>query len=341
MTALRLGTRGSALALWQARTVAARLEQLGERVDVVPITTRGDRRQTETLAEISAEVGKGVFTKELQDAMLAGRIDLAVHSAKDMAAVPADGLAIAAVLEREDPRDALVAGHGQNAIKQHGLPAGASAMTGTTRATDQHESTRLHPDDFTAIAASIGSSPRIGTGSPRRGAQLRRVFPTASFENIRGNVDTRLRKLDAGEADAIVLACAGLIRLGLASRISAPIPVGVCVPAPGQGIIAIETRRDDERTRSAVERLNDGIARAALAAEQAVVAGLGGGCQLPLGAFAEISGYDLRLRAFAAGLDGTRSLSAEISGRMDEAVSLGQQLAHQLASRGAHELLHD
>ena len=325
MTALRLGTRGSALALWQARAVATRLERLGERVDIVTVTTRGDRRQTETLAEISAEVGKGVFTKELQDAMLAERIDLAVHSAKDMAAVAADGLDIAAVLEREDPRDALV----------------AAVQHGQKHATEQHGSTPMDRGNFTDIAAFIGGSPRIGTGSPRRVAQLRRVFPTASFEHIRGNVDTRLRKLDTGEADAIVLACAGLIRLGLAARISAPIPVDVCVPAPGQGIIAIETRGDDERTRSAVERLNDGLARAALMAEQAVVAGLGGGCQLPLGAFAEISGHDLRLRAFAAGLDGARALSAEISGRMADAVSLGQQLAHQLASRGAHELLHD
>lgn len=334
MTSLRLGTRGSALALWQARTVAARLEELGQPVDIVTISTRGDRRQTDTLAEISAEVGKGVFTKELQDAMLADRIDLAVHSAKDMSAVPVDGLSIAAVLEREDPRDALIAGHGErNATEQHGLPRrSASAEAGATPVDRSH---------FTVVATSMGASPRIGTGSPRRVAQLRRVFPTAAFENIRGNVDTRLRKLDAGAADAIVLACAGLIRLGLAARISAPIPVDVCIPAPGQGIIAIEARSDDERTRSAVERLNDATARAALAAEQAVVAALGGGCQLPLGAFAEISGHELRLRGVAGDLDGARSLSAEISGRVSDAASLGQQLARQLAARGALEFLHD
>jgi hydroxymethylbilane synthase len=199
----------------------------------------------------------------------------------------------------------------------------------------------LRPDDFPVIAAFIGASPRLGTGSPRRVAQLRRIFPGASFEGIRGNVDTRLRKLDAGEADAIVLACAGLKRLGFASRISAPIPVDVCVPAPGQGIIAIETRSDDTRTRAAVARLNDQAALDALAAEQAVVAALGGGCQLPLGAFAEISGPELRLRAVAAGYDGARTIAADIKGPTSGAAALGRQLAEQLASRGARELLHD
>jgi hydroxymethylbilane synthase len=324
VSVLRLGTRGSALALWQARTVAERLQRLGYAVDIVTISTGGDRRQTETLAEISAEVGKGVFTKELQDAMRREQIDLAVHSAKDMAAAAADGLSIAAVLEREDPRDALVA------TERHGQEA-----------TEQHRATLLRSDGFSGVAAFIGDTPRIGTGSPRRVAQLRRVFPTASFAPIRGNVDTRLRKLDAGETDAIVLACAGLKRLGLAARISAPIPVDVCVPAPGQGIIAVETRSDDARTRSAVGRLNDDVASVALAAEQAVVATLGGGCQLPLGAYAEISGQDLRLRAFAGAPDGTRSVVSEISGLVTDAVALGQRLGEQLASRGALELLHD
>lgn len=334
MSPLRLGTRGSALALWQARTVAARLEHLGHTVEIITISTRGDRRQAESLAAISAEVGKGVFTKELQDAMLGDRIDLAVHSAKDMSATTVDGLSIAAVLEREDPRDALVAAvpHGEgHATEQHS----------TGHATERHGSTRLEPGNFTAIAAFIGASPRLGTGSPRRVAQLRRIFPGASFEGIRGNVDTRLRKLDAGEADAIVLACAGLKRLGFASRISAPIPVDVCVPAPGQGIIAIETRSDDTRTRAAVARLNDQAALDALAAEHAVVAALGGGCQLPLGAFAEISGPELRLRAVAAGSDGARTIAADIKGPTSGAAALGRQLAEQLASRGARELLHD
>jgi hydroxymethylbilane synthase len=199
----------------------------------------------------------------------------------------------------------------------------------------------LRSDGFSTVAALIGNSPRLGTGSPRRVAQLRRAFPSAHFEGIRGNVDTRLRKLDAGETDAIVLACAGLRRLGFAERISAPIPVDVCVPAPGQGIIAIETRSGDRHTRSAVERLNDQPARDALAAEQAVVATLGGGCQLPLGAFAEVNGEELRLRAIAAGRDGIRAISAEISGRTADAASLGRQLAGELASRGARELLHD
>jgi hydroxymethylbilane synthase len=315
---VRIGTRGSALALWQARTVADRLQQLGRDVEIVAISTRGDRQQTEALAQISADVGKGVFTREIQDALLGGRIDLAVHSAKDMSAVPADGLAVAAVLEREDPRDALVL---QNS-SQHGATLSARG-------------------DFSAVSALIGVSPRIGTGSPRRVAQLRRIFSSARFEGIRGNVDTRLRKLDAGEADALVLACAGLRRLGFETRISAPIPVDVCVPAPGQGIIAIETRRDDARTRAEVDRLNHQPARDALAAEQAVVAALGGGCQLPLGAFAEIDGHEIRLRAIAAASSGERTVSAEIHGHTSDAAALGRRLAEQLASHGALELLHD
>ena len=327
MTPLRLGTRGSALALWQARTVAARLEALGHEVEIVTITTRGDRRQTESLAEISAEVGKGVFTKEIQEAMLDSRIDLAVHSAKDMSATATPGLSIAAVLEREDPRDALVA------ADQH--------RSTLSQATEQDRSNPVDPDGFTGVAALMGASPRIGTGSARRVAQLRRAFPTAPFEEIRGNVDTRIRKLDAGAADAIVLACAGLKRLGFAHRITAPIPVDVCVPAPGQGIIAIETRSDDARTRSAVEALNDASARFALAAEQAVVAGLGGGCQLPLGAFAEVAGNQLRIRAIAAARDGIRAVAADVAGGTSDAAALGRQLAADLAARGARELLHD
>ncbi|HJR61537.1 MAG TPA: hydroxymethylbilane synthase [Vicinamibacterales bacterium] len=309
MRPLRIGTRGSALAMWQARAVATALERLGAAADLVTITTRGDRSQDLPLAAIG---GKGVFVKEIHDALLTGEIDLAVHSAKDMPAVSLEGLTIGAVLAREDPRDALV------------LPVRGTAAP-------------RHPLD--SLQTLVGASPAVGTGSPRRIAQLRRIFPNARFEPIRGNVDTRLRKLDAGEMDAVVLACAGLRRLRLAHRITAPIPVSDCVPAPGQGIIAIEARSTDDRVLERLDVLNDPPARIALAAEQALVAELGGGCQLPLGAFAEIHSGELSIRAVAASLSGTTMIEGETTGNPNNPVEAGMRLARDLASRGARELL--
>ena len=307
MKPLRIGTRGSALALWQARTVAERLRQRGATVEIVTISTRGDRRQTESLADISAEVGKGVFTKEIQEALLRDDVDVAVHSSKDMAAVSPEGLGIAAVLEREDPRDALV------------LPGAAPAAA-------------FSPDLLTA-------GPRLGTGSPRRVAQLRRLFSGARFEGIRGNVDTRLRKLDEGQADALVLACAGLRRLGFGHRITAAIPAEQCVPAPGQGIVAIETRSGDRDTIGYVSQLNDPPARTALLAEQTVVAALGGGCQLPLGVYAEGDSSQLRVRAIAASVSGDDVVTGELIGAASAAADLGRRLADLLRERGADRLL--
>ena len=304
MRALRIGTRGSALTLWQARTVAAALERAGTTVKLVTITTRGDARQDAPLAAIG---GKGVFVTEIHDAMRRGDIDVAVHSAKDMAAVSPNGLMIAAVLPREDPRDTFV------------FRVGSVAQP------------------FRAALPSAGS---IGTGSPRRIAQLKRSYPEARFEPIRGNVDTRLRKLDAGDVDALVLACAGLRRLGLADRVSQPLPVDGCVPAPGQGIIAIEVREDDARAREVVATLNDATSRSALAAEQAVVAALGGGCQLPLGAFAKVTDGRIDVRAVAASLDGTRTVHAHATGAEADAAGIGARVAQDLAARGAMELLH-
>jgi len=304
---LRIGTRGSALALWQARTVAERLRQRGATVEIVTISTRGDRRQTESLSDISAEVGKGVFTKEIQEALLRDDVDIAVHSSKDMAAVSPEGLGIAAVLEREDPRDALV------------LPGAAPTAA------------------FSADLLTAG--PRLGTGSPRRVAQLRRLFAGARFEGIRGNVDTRLRKLDEGQTDALVLACAGLRRLGFGHRITAAIPPEQCVPAPGQGIVAIETRTDDRDTIGYVSQLNDSSARTALFAEQTVVAALGGGCQLPLGVYAEGDSSQLRVRAIAASVSGDDVVTGELIGDAAAAVDLGRRLADLLRERGADRLL--
>src|SRR5580765_5705544 len=267
MTALRIGTRGSALALWQARTVAGQIEKANRQTEIVVIKTGGDRLQDAPLSEAG---GKGLFVKELEDALLAEEIDLAVHSAKDMSAVLPDGLTIGAVLPREDPRDALV------------LPRGNAAI------------------DFEGALAHLGEMPAIGTGSVRRIAQLAALLPHARFAPIRGNVDTRLRKLDAREYEALVLAAAGLRRLGFESRISATIPVDVCIPAPGQGIVAIEIRGDDRAVRDAVAPLSDGDATSSLAAERAVVAALGGGCQLPLGVIAEHGGDGLRVQGVVA-----------------------------------------
>ena len=298
MKALRIGTRGSALALWQARAVAAALERAGASSELVIITTRGDARQD---APLSAIGGKGVFVTEIHDAMRRREIDIAVHSAKDMAAVVPEGLSIAAVLPREDPRDAIV------------LPGGRALSTELTC---------------------------IGTGSPRRVAQLRRLYPAARFDPIRGNVDSRLRKLDAGDVQALVLACAGLRRLGLESRISMPLPIDDCVPAPGQGIIAVEVRSSDTETARVVAALNDRRARTALFAEQAVVAALGGGCQLPLGVFAEMDGHELAVRAVASSADGSRLVQGQARGDASRATDIGTRLAADLASRGALELLH-
>ena len=314
MARLRIGTRASALALWQANTVAAELRARDTDVEIVRITTQGDRRQEAPLADAS---GKGVFVREIEDALLRRDIDVAVHSAKDMAAEMPRGLAIAAVLPREDPRDVLV------------LPSSRTRIAAISDA-----------QDFSA--AFLDDTPRIGTSSPRRVAQLRALIPGAHFEAIRGNVDSRLRKLDAGEADALILAAAGLKRLGLTQRISSPIPVERCLPAPGQGIVAVQVREDDAGAYAAVAAMNDGPARMALAAEQAVVIALGGGCQLPLGALADIRREDIVVRAVAASLDGRRAIAGEARGTsttLDGARAIGERLAQDLISRGARQIL--
>lgn len=298
MTApLRIGTRGSALALWQARTVAALLEARGHRTELVTIRTAGDRLQDVVLSESG---GKGLFVKEIEDALLARTIDLAVHSAKDMSVTLPDGLAVAAVLPREDSRDVLVFPQGRGPLAE---------------------------------------APAIGTGSVRRSAQLTARFPRARFLGVRGNVDTRLRKLDEGQYDALVLAAAGLKRLGYASRISESLAHEECIPAPGQGIVAIETRADDSATRAAVEPANDAAAAASFVAERAVVAALGGGCQLPLGAIAVHEGETLVLRAIVIAPDGSRRAAAHGSGHASRPLDLGQRIAAELASAGAIAIL--
>ena len=299
MTALRLGSRGSHLALFQARLVAERVQAAGgPACEIVVIKTSGDRLQEVPLSDIG---GKRVFVKEIEDALISGDIDLAVHSSKDMPAVLPEGLDIGAVLEREDARDVLV------------LPIKASDPAG---------------------------APRIGTGSVRRIAQLRKRFPDADFLNVRGNLDTRLRKLDAGDYDLLVLASAGLRRLGFGARISVSVSVEECVPAPGQGIIAIEIRADDATTRQAVARVNNDAASRSLEAERALVVALGGGCQMPIGAIAVPAGEaDLEMHAVVASLDGARIIRYKETGTRTRAAALGRKVADELLNRGAADIL--
>jgi hydroxymethylbilane synthase len=309
MATLKLGTRGSQLALFQANTVAGLLlSRAGVSCEIIVIKTSGDRLAEAPLSDVG---GKRLFVKEIEDALLDGRIDLAVHSSKDMPAVLPEGLALGAVLPRADARDAMV------------LPAPGPAMA------------------LEEVVRRLGEAPRIGTSSVRRTAQLMRLFPGARFDPIRGNLDTRLRKLDAGDYNVLVLAAAGLSRLGHDDRISAALPPGTCVPAPGQGIIAVEVRGNDEKATSVVRAINDSAAAAALTAERAVVTRLGGGCQMPIGAYAAESGGALVLTAIVISVNGSKTARAEAEGPIADAALLGNRVAEELLARGAGEILAD
>jgi hydroxymethylbilane synthase len=322
---LRLGTRGSQLALWQANAVARRIAETGgPQCEIVVIKTTGDRLQE---APLSDSGGKRLFVKEIEDALLRNEIDLAVHSSKDLPVVLPDGLAIGGVLPREDPRDAVI------------LPAS-------------------HPGCASVgdLVAILGQNPRIGTSSVRRIAQLTRMLPGARFAPIRGNLDTRLRKLDEGGYDAIVLAAAGLRRLGFSHRISMTLPAEACVPAPGQGIVAVEIRESDAELGQVVKRISDASANAALEAERAVIDMLGGGCQTPVGALATFvtsresrvgeprvasdeSRLDLRVIAVVVALDGSRAVRAHASGDVANARLIGKAVGSQLLADGAADIL--
>ena len=305
---LRLGTRGSQLALWQARAVASRLESLGQQVELVIVKTSGDRLQEAPLSEAG---GKRLFVQDLEDALASQAIDLAVHSAKDLPADLPDGLTIAATLPRDDPRDALV------------MPLGQGG------------------GDFSAIPDTLGRDKRarIGTSSVRRVAQLSPQIRNAAFEPVRGNVDTRLRKLDRGEFDALVLACAGLRRLDLAARISAAVPVDRCVPAPGQGIVVVETRAGDPSLSALLRRIHDEETGAALAAERALVEALGGDCQIPLGALARLNGAGMEMDAIVCSLDGRQVIRRHQRGAAGHPERLGARLADELLTAGAAAIL--
>ena len=312
MKQLRVGTRGSPLALWQARTVAAAVAQAGgPSCEVVTIKTTGDRLASAVLSEVG---GKTAFVKEIEQALLDEEIDLAVHSAKDLPGELPDGLGVCAALRREDPRDALA------------LPAQRVVAIG-------------HNTDAETLFRSLGPAPRIGTGSVRRVAQLAPQFPGAQFVQIRGNVETRLRKLDAGEYDLVVLAVAGLVRLGLANRISGRLSFQECVPAPGQGIVAIETRKHDRGTAAILTAVNDPSAMAALDAERSLLSALGGDCHVPIGGVAIPDGRHLTLRAVVAAVDGSRVVREEQQAPADDAIRLGCQVADALIAAGAANII--
>jgi hydroxymethylbilane synthase len=301
-----IGSRGSRLALWQAEWVKSSLERMrpDARIEIEIIKTSGDVMRDVPLAVIG---GKGVFTKELEEALLAEGIDIAVHSLKDLPTTLPAGLAITAVTEREDPRDALV------------LPSGRESEAASIK--------RLR-------AGAV-----VGTSSPRRQAQLRHLRPDIELKDLRGNVDTRLKKLDAGWYDAIVLASAGLRRLGFDERISAAIDPAEMLPAVGQGALGIETRTDDDATNELVSLLEHAPTRAACTAERALLFSLGGGCMVPIAAHATVAGSRLRLEALVAGA--ARVIRDAIEDETAHAARAGEQLAVRLRESGADDLLTD
>ncbi|MEX2299358.1 MAG: hydroxymethylbilane synthase [Bryobacterales bacterium] len=300
MTSLTIGTRGSQLALWQAHWVERQLQDRGIGTRIEIIKTTGDKITDVALAKVGAAAGlKGIFTKEIEEALLAGDIDLAVHSLKDLPGDLDERLALGAIPERADPRDALV---GKTLAE---LPPGA----------------------------------KVGTSSLRRGAQLRHLRPDLLVENIRGNIDTRLRKQEEGLYDAILLAAAGLHRMGWQDRIAETLEPKVMAPAIGQGALGIEIRAGDKATRKILEPLNHGETATTTAAERALLRALGGGCQVPFGGYARIEGDRLLLDAVVISPDGVTLVRAAVEGSPEDPAGLGQQAYEQLRQQGAEEII--
>ncbi|GAC1629535.1 MAG: hydroxymethylbilane synthase [Nevskia sp.] len=298
---LRIATRESPLALWQAQHVKGRLEQAqaGLEVTLVPMTTQGDQLLDRSLATVG---GKGLFVKELEAAMLEDRADIAVHSMKDVPAFLPDGLALACYLAGEDPRDAFVSNHHASL---DALPPGAV----------------------------------VGTSSLRRQPQLRALRPDLQIRELRGNVGTRLRKLDEGQYDAILLAHAGLARLGLAARIRESFDVTRFIPACAQGVVGIECRAGDDAVQALLTPLHDAVSTTRLAAERALNARLGGACTVPVAGHAIVDGDRLRMSALVAAPDGSRVVRGTIEGGSGDAAALGVALAERLLADGAREIL--
>ena len=301
MERLRIGTRKSPLALWQAEHVRARLAAAhpGLAIELVSMTTEGDRILDAPLATVG---GKGLFLKELEQALLDGRADIAVHSLKDVTVTLPAGLHIPVIGEREDPRDAFVS---NSYASLAALPAGA----------------------------------RVGTSSLRRTCQLRALYPQIEVISLRGNVNSRLAKLDAGQFDAIVLACAGLKRLGLGERIRAELAPEILLPAVGQGAICIECRVGDSEVERLIAPLHHPATAVRIAAERALNARLEGGCQVPIAAYAELSDDMLQLRALVGEPDGSRLIRGETQGEARRAEALGETLADELLRRGGRASL--
>lgn len=298
---LTIGTRQSLLALWQSNHIAALLRKEYPKCEVVlkKIVTKGDRILDVPLAQIG---GKGLFTKEIEEDLLDGTVDLAVHSLKDMPTVLPEGLCLTAITERANVGDAFVS---NKYATFEELPLGSV----------------------------------VGTSSLRRKAQLLAKRPDLEIRDLRGNVDTRLRKLDEGLYDAIILAAAGLERLGHGDRISSLIPADVCLPAVGQGALAIEARTADKEVRDMLSFLNDLNTKHATDAERAFLGLLEGGCQVPIGVHADVEGENIRIEAIIAALDGSTILRDTINGKADDAVSLGQQLGKKMLAAGGQEIL--
>ncbi len=312
MRNLRIGTRGSPLAIWQAHAVESAITRAGgPACDIVEITTTGDRLTQAVLADVG---GKTVFVKEIDNALLSGEIDIAVHSAKDLPSDLLPGLHVCATLPREDPRDVLIA-------REPEQPA-------------EHR-----PRNTGALVASLGPNPKVGTASVRRVAQLRRQFSSATFSTIRGNVGTRVRKLDAGECDLLVLAAAGVLRLGLADRIAVHLSFEECVPAPGQGIVAVVARVDDHATHRVASAISDADAMTALDAERALLAVLGGDCHVPIGAVSTLDENVLTLTAVVATLDGSHAIQQQQRGDHTRGAELGEEVGRVLLRDGAAEII--
>lgn len=308
---IRIATRASSLALWQARHTAKLLHAADAdcQTEIVHISTLGDRDQTEPLSQFG---GMGVFTREVQKAVLEGRADLAVHSLKDLPTEAVDGLALGAVPERASMYDALV------------LPSSADKPA---------------PASAEDILAALPPKSRVGTGSPRRRAQLLHRRGDLSLLEIRGNVETRLRKLDAGDFDAIVLAEAGLRRLGFDERISALLTPPIVLPAVGQGALGIECRADDADLLETLAQISHSATLAAVTAERALLAELRAGCHAPLGVSTSHSGDELTLEAVVLSLDGTERLVAQATMPTTAAIALGKHVAAELLSQGADRLI--
>ena len=289
MSELVIGSRGSKLALWQANHIAAQLQAKGHTTRIEIIQTTGDKITDVALSKVGT---KGLFTKEIEEALLAGTIDLAVHSAKDMPTDLPDGLVLSAFPERQDPRDAIIGEMPANAI--------------------------------------------VGTSSLRRAAQLKTARPDIDIRDLRGNVDTRLRKQAEGQYHAILLAAAGLIRLGWHDRITQYLDPLEFVPAVGQGALAIETRADGGIGHTIVAQMDDPETRARLTAERAALKALGGGCQVPMGAHAILAGDTLKIHGIVVSLDGATTIRANAEGPVANAEAIGAELGQRLLNAGAH-----